>query len=172
MRGYAATMKRSTTAGALGFLGMGALALASPRSVAGVVDIGVESEMTENEIRSVYGGFGIAMGIGLAYEGLRGRPGAVHRVCALALTGMAAGRIADLAIRNGEGDIGRPATLAGIESLSAVGLFSATLGRRSGAVAKGTAGAASATKELVSGATSGASRTVDLLVEATEELAA
>lgn len=124
---YPAHMNRVTAVGVLGFGGMGALALASPRSIAGIVDIGVESEMTENEIRAVYGGFGVAMGAALLVEGLRKRPGAAHRMCALALGGMSAGRIADLAIRNGEGDLGRPLVLAGAESVFAGALLSTTL---------------------------------------------
>lgn len=165
-------MLKRTTAGVLGFGGMGALALASPRSIAGVVDIGVESEMTENEIRAVYGGFGIAMCAGLAYEGLRGRPGAVHRVCALALAGMAAGRVADLVIRDGEGDVGRPVTLAGIETASALALLTATFGRRKRSLVDGTLGTVSAATDLMSGAVNLASDAFDSLSGASEELAA
>ena len=119
-------MRWQTIAGTIGFGGMGALALASPRSLAATVDLGMETEMSENEVRAVYGGFGLAIAGSLLVEGVRNRPGAAHMMAAIALAGMASGRLFDVAVRKGEGELTRPLLYAAGESAFATALMSAT----------------------------------------------
>lgn len=79
---------------ALAFLGMGMLALIKPASIGTFFDVQFESVDSRNEVRAVYGGFGIAMSLALvlATQYAEWRQGIL--VCvALALAGMATGRL-------------------------------------------------------------------------------
>lgn len=76
------------------FLGMGLMSLVKPAFVGTFFDVRYESVDGRNEVRAVYGGFGIAMGfvlwLGIGDAELqRG----VFLTVALALAGMAAGRL-------------------------------------------------------------------------------
>lgn len=79
---------------ALGFALMGAAALARPAAIGSYFDVRIESTDGRNEVRAVYGGFGLAMALALvlAIEIPAWRTGAIACV-ALALAGMAAGRL-------------------------------------------------------------------------------
>jgi hypothetical protein len=79
---------------ALGFAVMGASALARPASIGRYFDVRIESADGRNEVRAVYGGFGIAIALALIlatqvpalWEGVI--------VCVgIALAGMAGGRL-------------------------------------------------------------------------------
>ncbi len=76
------------------FLGMGLAALVKPAFIGTFFDVQFDSADGRNEVRAVYGGFGIAMAAALALAlqepGLR--PGVLIAV-ALALAGMAIGRL-------------------------------------------------------------------------------
>lgn len=79
---------------AAAFAGMGLMALFRPASIGNFFDVRFESVDGRNEVRAVYGGFGLAMALalGMATQQPEYRAGIV--VCvALALAGMAAGRL-------------------------------------------------------------------------------
>lgn len=79
---------------ALAFLVMGCAALLSPASIGRYFDIQINSVDGRNEVRAVYGGFGVAVALALTvaarFDSLR--PGTVACV-SLALAGMASGRL-------------------------------------------------------------------------------
>jgi len=79
---------------ALLFLGMGVVALARPAYVGTFFDVRYDSVDGRNEVRAVYGGFGVAMALVLwwAIEDPALRRG-VFLTVALALGGMATGRV-------------------------------------------------------------------------------
>ncbi|MGH8453943.1 MAG: DUF4345 family protein [Nevskiales bacterium] len=79
---------------ALGFALMGGTAPIRPASVGRYFDVRIESVDGRNEVRAVYGGFGLAMALALflATELPDLRAGVVACV-ALALAGMAGGRL-------------------------------------------------------------------------------
>jgi hypothetical protein len=84
---------------AVAFLAMGVMALVRPRSIGKCFDVKFDSVDGRNEVRAVYGGFGLAMTLALvlALTNPVLRPG----ICAcvsLALAGMAAGRLFGAAI--------------------------------------------------------------------------
>ncbi len=76
------------------FLGMGVCALVRPQFVVSFVKLAPETADARNEVRAVYGGFGIAIAVLLAVAaqdvGLRS---GVLLAVAVALLGMAAGRV-------------------------------------------------------------------------------
>lgn len=82
-----------------GFLAMGIGALLKPRLVTAQFDIPELSAAGRNEVRAVYGGFGvmIAVVLGLALQQPTMRTGVLVAVAA-ALAGMAAGRVVSAAI--------------------------------------------------------------------------
>ena len=79
---------------ALLFAGMGLMALARPAHIGRFFDVRFESVDGRNEVRAVYGGFGLAMAavlfLALREPGLRQ---GVLICVGLALAGMAAGRV-------------------------------------------------------------------------------
>ena len=79
---------------ALFFLAMGAYALAVPARVLAIFGVTVASVDGRNEVRAVYGGFGVAIGALLLAAGSAPalRPGVLLCV-AVALAGMAGGRL-------------------------------------------------------------------------------
>lgn len=90
------------TAVAIFFIGMGALALIAPQRLARLVGLEAAPRRGVNEIRAVYGGFGVAMGGLLLYTAHD--PGLRAGVCltlALALFGMAAGRLISAIVERG-----------------------------------------------------------------------
>jgi hypothetical protein len=90
---------------ALGFLLMALGALIRPREVLAQFGIAVEGPAGTNEVRAVYGGFGIAVAVLLAVAALGDPPTAEGIVVAIAfaLLGMAAGRIAGAMIAMPDG---------------------------------------------------------------------
>lgn len=77
------------------FLGMGVLGLLAPAAISGQFGITLGGADGRTEVRAVYGGFGVAIAVLLAFgaAGTAGlRPGAVIAV-AVALLGMALGRL-------------------------------------------------------------------------------
>src|SRR5689334_17262271 len=89
---------------ALFFLGMGIAALGRPAMVLALFGTEIRHRDTRNEIRAVYGGFGVAVAGLLAYAivdpGLR--PGLVTAI-AIGVLGMAAGRMWSAAVDRGAG---------------------------------------------------------------------
>jgi Domain of unknown function (DUF4345) len=90
---------------AAGFAGMGALALARPRDV--LIQFGVAAETVEgrNEVRAVYGGFGLAVAALLSVAAL-GDPSTGEGILvavAFALAGMAGGRLVSAALERPRG---------------------------------------------------------------------
>lgn len=86
------------------FLLMGIAALLQPTMVLALFGTDVRARDTKNEIRAVYGGFGVAVAALLAY-GLVDpvlRPGLVAAI-AFAVLGMAAGRLWSVAVDRGAG---------------------------------------------------------------------
>ncbi len=76
------------------FLAMGIVALISPAMVARQFQVMSLTSVGRNEVRAVYGGFGVAVAAALIYAAgdHRAGPGIVLAV-AIALAGMAAGRL-------------------------------------------------------------------------------
>ncbi len=76
------------------FLGMGVIALAKPAFIGTFFDVRFDSVDGRNEVRAVYGGFGVAMALvlWLAIQDPELRRG-VFLTVALALGGMSAGRL-------------------------------------------------------------------------------
>lgn len=76
------------------FLGMGLVALVRPAYVVAFFGMKAEGADARNEIRAVYGGFGVAVGVLLAVTMNRQDLAAGVTLCvAIALLGMAAGRL-------------------------------------------------------------------------------
>lgn len=80
---------------ALFFLGMGGYGLVAPASLVAPFGIALPSAVARSEVRAVYGGFGVAMGIllGCAAADVGGVRVGVALTTAVALTGMAFGRL-------------------------------------------------------------------------------
>jgi hypothetical protein len=80
---------------ALAFLAMGCTALLSPASIGRYFDVQITSVDGRNEVRAVYGGFGVAVALALVIAARVDllRPGIIACV-SLALAGMAFGRLA------------------------------------------------------------------------------
>jgi Domain of unknown function (DUF4345) len=101
---------------------MGGMALARPSNFLAALDLRADSKVSRNEIRAVYGGFGIA--ICLLLLGLpwldQLRTGVLITL-AVALTGMAAGRVVSALV---DWNLGRfPAIFTAIELGLAAALF-------------------------------------------------
>lgn len=80
---------------AVGFAAMGLLALARPRDVLAQFGVSVDTVEGRNEVRAVYGGFGLAIAGLLAVAAL-GDPSTAEGIVvatAFALLGMAGGRL-------------------------------------------------------------------------------
>lgn len=79
---------------AIAFLAMGLLALIAPQRITRMVGLSTLPMAARNEVRAVYGGFGVAMGALLLLSGRcsHWQPGVVLTV-AMALLGMALGRL-------------------------------------------------------------------------------
>lgn len=109
---------------ALFFAGMGALALARPDRVVDRFGIGVDTVPGRAEVRSVYGGFGLAVAGLLAWavstEG-RGQLW-IPSVVAVACFGMAVGRALSLVLDRSRGDATTWRFVA-LEAALAVALF-------------------------------------------------
>ncbi|MCA9605081.1 MAG: DUF4345 family protein [Myxococcales bacterium] len=109
---------------ASGFALMGVGALAAPALVTrqfGLPDLGIDAR---NEVRAVYGGFGVVVAIMLAVGLLR--PELRAGICltvGVALGGMASGRIVSAAVDRSLGRV--PAAYLLLESLGAVALVCA-----------------------------------------------
>ncbi len=82
------------TGTALFFIGMGILALMRPAAVLALFNINVTTPAGRNEVRAVYGGYGIMMG-GLLFYSLSEPElqAGIWFTIALALLGMALGRL-------------------------------------------------------------------------------
>lgn len=79
---------------ALAFLGMGLVALAQPRRIGHYFGTRFDTADGRNEVRAVYGGFGLAMAAALvAAERIPALREGVLVTVALALAGMALGRV-------------------------------------------------------------------------------
>lgn len=94
-----------TLAVALSFAGMGLYALAQPAGVLERFGVAVETVDGRNEVRAVYGGFGLVVAGMLVYAALTTGRGAlwIPSVIALSLLGMAAGRLISMAIDRSRG---------------------------------------------------------------------
>ncbi len=90
---------------ALFFLGMGLLALAAPDRVVDRFGIAVETVAGRTEVRSVYGGFGVAAAGLLAWAALTDGRGQlwIPSVIAVLTFGMAAGRALSLLLDRSRG---------------------------------------------------------------------
>ena len=106
------------------FLGMGSAALWRPALVLGLFDTAVVTSEGRNEVRAVYGGYGVAMGLLLA--GSLATPTAFRSgilLCvAVAVLGMAIGRLISFGIDGRAGFY--PLLFLGIEAA----LFASLLG--------------------------------------------
>jgi hypothetical protein len=111
-------------AAALGFLAMGAYALAAPARVLAIFGVQVATVDGRNEVRAVYGGFGLAIGaVLLAALSMPTLRHGILVTVAAALAGMAGGRLVAAAI---DGSPGRtPWLFMVIEALAGLGLFMA-----------------------------------------------
>lgn len=100
---------------ALFFLAMGLVALVRPARILAPLGVTVESLDGRNEVRAVYGGFGVMMAAILVYALKTPEvAGGVYLAVAVALAGMAAGRVASLVIERKIGAI--PAVFIGVEA--------------------------------------------------------
>jgi hypothetical protein len=80
---------------AAGFAAMGLYALATPAGVPALFGVEVRTAEGRNEVRAVYGGFGLAMAalLGVAAAGHGGVREGILVTVGFALAGMAAGRV-------------------------------------------------------------------------------
>lgn len=84
------------------FLGMGICALVRPQFVVSFVQLVPETADARNEVRAVYGGFGIAIAGLLVVAGQdAGLRSGVLLAVAVALLGMAAGRVVSVSLERG-----------------------------------------------------------------------
>ena len=105
---------------------MGTVALWHPALVLGLFDVAVTTREGRNEVRAVYGGYGVAMGTLLMYSLTSTvlRPGIL--VCvAVAMLGMALGRLVSFWADGGPGFY--PLLFLGIELAVCAMLFAAYL---------------------------------------------
>jgi hypothetical protein len=106
------------------FLAMGAYALAVPARVLAIFGVAVTTVDGRNEVRAVYGGFGIAIGVLLLVA--LGEPtlhAGILVSVGTAVAGMAGGRLVAALVEGSPGFY--PWLFAAVETLMAVGLFSA-----------------------------------------------
>lgn len=113
---------------ALFFFGMGAVALARPEGIVGYFGTSELTADGRNEVRAVYGGFGIAVAALLAFTlTAPALATGILATIAVSLTGMAAGRIVSRLI---DGAIGfYPALFFFVELGLAAALLFAAFGR-------------------------------------------
>ncbi len=109
-------------AGAFGF--MGVAAIMAPARITAQFGVPSLDRDGRNEVRAVYGGFGVAVATGLLLAILRPElRGPVAAATAVALAGMASGRGVSAILDRG---IGRfPALYGGLELIGALALFAA-----------------------------------------------
>ena len=113
---------------AIFFAGMGAVALVRPAIVWAPFGVAPTTPASRNEVRAVYGGFGIALAILLvvADNAATGFRDGVLVAIAVALAGMAAGRIVGFVVEPRSAR-GFPALFGVIEVLLAAALLGAAL---------------------------------------------
>lgn len=112
---------------ALFFLWMGIAALVLPHRILALFGVAVATVDGRNEVRAVYGGFGIAMGLMLlAAARLPSMRDGMLVCLAIAVAGMACGRVASVAIDRSAGFY--PWLFLVIEAVMAATLFAAVLG--------------------------------------------
>lgn len=111
------------------FAGMGLIALLDPHWIPALYDIDVRSMGGRNEVRAVYGGFGLAMaGALVAATRVPAWRSGVLLCLALALGGMAAGRLVSFLV---DQQVGAVTTLTAAGELLLAGLLlSATRAKR------------------------------------------
>lgn len=86
------------------FAGMGILALAAPERISATFETTILTPAGRNEIRAVYGGFGLAMAaILFAAPSLPAIAQGIYLSVAVALGGMAAGRLVAAAVERPRG---------------------------------------------------------------------
>jgi hypothetical protein len=109
---------------AIGFLLMGLAALAAPERILATFGVAVTTADGRNEVRAVYGGFGLAMAamLAVALGAPRFAPG-ILACLAAALGGMAGGRLVSAALDRAAGRA--PVFFGAIEAVSAWALWSA-----------------------------------------------
>ena len=109
---------------AASFAAMGLYALATPAAVLERFGVTVETAAGRNEVRAVYGGFGLVVAAMLVYAGATDGPGAlwIPSIIALALLGMAAGRLISMAIDRTAAS-GQVWLFFAVEVIGAVALF-------------------------------------------------
>jgi hypothetical protein len=85
---------------AAGFAAMGFAAIANPRNILAQFGVAVDTVEGRNEVRAVYGGFGLAVAAVLAVAALENPATAdgIVVAVAIALFGMAGGRLASAAL--------------------------------------------------------------------------
>ncbi len=106
------------------FLWMGVTALLVPARVLAIFGTEVRTRDTRNEIRAVYGGFGVAVAGLLAFGQMRpDLGGGILIAIAVAVLGMAAGRVWSAIVDRGAGLF--PWLFFGVEVAIAAGLWSA-----------------------------------------------
>jgi Domain of unknown function (DUF4345) len=90
---------------AAGFAAMGLYALAAPAGVLAIFGVRVETPAGRNEVRAVYGGFGLAVAAVLAVAGAGSGEVSEGILVAVsfALVGMAAGRVVGAALDRPQG---------------------------------------------------------------------
>lgn len=99
----ALSMSASTLTVAAAFALMGALGLLRPAWLAGLLGSATTTPLLRNEIRAVYGGFGLAVALALAWSTIAEAGAMGHGIrlaVAIALLGMAGGRLLSLAVEN------------------------------------------------------------------------
>jgi hypothetical protein len=109
---------------AVGFLLMGLAALVAPERILATFGVAVTTADGRNEVRAVYGGFGVAMAamLGVALDAPQLAPG-ILACLAAALGGMAGGRLVSAALDRGAGRA--PVVFGALEALAAVALWNA-----------------------------------------------
>ena len=108
------------------FAGLGLYGLARPAGVLATFDVAVESAEGRNEVRAVYGGFGLAVAalLGVAAAGEGGVREGILVAVGFALAGMAAGRLVS-ALADRHASAYPVATFLGIEIAAAALLLAA-----------------------------------------------
>lgn len=110
---------------AIFFFGMGAIAIADPTYLLSFFDAGELGADMRNEVRAVYGGFGLLVGAMLFYSLTANRfADGIKLAISLSLTGMALGRVISLMIE--PTDTSFPVLFIGVELVMAAMLFGAT----------------------------------------------
>ncbi|WP_370327250.1 DUF4345 family protein [Euzebya sp.] len=80
---------------AAGFAGMGLLGLVRPQAIGDLMGLAITTPTGRNEVRAVYGGFGLAVA-GALVRGDAGSRRDARRATGVAALGMAAGRVVDV----------------------------------------------------------------------------